>query len=86
MRHVKDRYARTLKYYYEKRNRQQRERWAEVVERVYTGLDNGKVGDEIVDELMQIGYRIMNEDPRATENKLKENENDKTRNNQRIAK
>lgn len=69
MRHVKDEYARTLKYYYEKRNRQQRERWAEIVERVYTGLDNGKVGDDIVDELMQSGYRIMNEDPRATENK-----------------
>lgn len=69
MRHVNDEYARTLKYYYEKRNRQQRERWAEVVERVYAGLDNGKVGDDIVDELMQSGYRIMREDTRATANK-----------------
>lgn len=73
MKHVKDEYVRTLKYYYKKRNKQQRERWAEVVEIVYNGMDNGKVGDDIVDDLMQSGYRIMNEDPRATANKLKEN-------------
>lgn len=76
MRHVKDQYARTLKYYYKKRNKQQRERWQEVVERVYVGIDMGKVGDEIVDELMQSGYRLMNEDKKATANKFKENEND----------
>ena len=70
MKHVKDEYARTLKYYYEKRNKQQRERWAEVVEIVYNGIDNGKVGDDIVEDLMQSGYRIMNEDPRATANKI----------------
>lgn len=71
MKHVKDEYSRTLKYYYIKRNKEQQERWQRIIDTIYQAIDMGKMRDEIVDELMQGGYRIMNEDVRATKLKLK---------------
>ena len=72
MRHVKGNYSHTLKYYYIKRNKEQCERWNDIVNKVIDGLEKGLVGDDIVNELMTSGYRILLEDTRATKMKEKE--------------
>lgn len=67
--HKEGSYARTLKYYYKRRNAEQAKRWKEILDIVYTMNAHGKPDEEIIDELVNGKYRILLEDPRAYGNK-----------------
>lgn len=71
MKHVKGEYARTLKYYYAKRNKEQKERWEMVLKMVQLDKNAGEPDEKTIEHLMQSGFRILLEDTRATENKIK---------------
>ena len=60
---------RALKFYHKKRTNEQRERWNDILDKVYLDIDAGKMRDDIVEELLVSGYRILREDIRATERK-----------------
>ena len=60
---------RVLRYYYKHRKEEQVKRWKVVIDKVYEMKDNTK--DDIADELTKSGFRILKEDIRATERKIK---------------
>lgn len=67
--HKEGSYARTLKYYYKKRNEGQAKRWREIYNDICNMSYEGKSDDEIIDALVNGKYRILLEDPRAYGNK-----------------